>query len=53
MRIERDRPRKGDMTQEAIEQIWVGLGKEPPGPLQTVRGAREARKRANAKASAR
>ena len=48
MNVEKPGERKGDLEKEALEQIWESLKKQPPGPIQTVKRAREARRKATA-----
>jgi hypothetical protein len=38
--------RKGEWTQEDLEAVWAGLAVAPPGPIQTIRMSREARRKA-------
>jgi hypothetical protein len=48
MNVDKPRPRTGDLESEQIEKLWQTLKKEPPGPIQTIRTSREARKKVRA-----
>ena len=48
MNVEKPGERKGDLDGEALDRLWKSLDKKPPGPIQTVKRAREARKKTRA-----
>jgi hypothetical protein len=48
MNVEKPGERKGDLDKDALDRLWQALKKQPPGPIQTVKRAREARKKATA-----
>ena len=36
-----------DVQSDEMEEVWKKLGKQPPGPFQTIKESREARKKSN------
>jgi hypothetical protein len=48
MNVEKPRPRTGDLGDEQLKKVWEALKKDPPGPIQTVKRSREARKKVRA-----